>query len=176
MAALSCSGEGGGLGKLEDLGRLSGSLAAAGFGSWFRLEMKPRSALPSPQLPEHRPDQRESLLPATFHQCDPEDLPERGPRISLPERYRLLHHRLPLARTAEQQLWYSPLSELHPSEERSTLTACRPPQTSGFPPRWTTGSCPHGRCLTTAPTGRPSWRCASARAEPSATGFPSTST
>lgn len=74
--------------------------------------MKPRFALTCPQLSEHSPDQRESLLPATFHQCDPEDLPERRQRIGLSERYRLLHHRLPLTRTAEQQLWYNPLTDL----------------------------------------------------------------
>lgn len=150
----------------------------------FRLKVKPRFALTSPQLSEHRPDQRESLLPATFHQRHPEDLPERRQRIGLSQRYGLLHHGLPLPRTAEQQLWYDPFTDVYSPmvgprsgpRSPSVPPARRPPQTSGFPPRWTTGRCLRGRCLMTAPTGRPSWRSGFTRAEPSATDFPSTFT
>lgn len=51
-----------------------------------------------------------------------------------------------------------------------------PPQTSGFPPPWTTGSCLRGRCLMTARTARASWLSRFTRAEPSAARFPFTFT
>lgn len=98
-------------GKHEDFMRFSSSLASQRpplvFYSLSRLKVTPRFVLTSPQLSKHSPDQRESLLPATFHQRHPEDLPERRQRIGLSERHGLLYHALPLPHTTEQQLWYN---------------------------------------------------------------------
>lgn len=83
------------------------------FNSLFRSNIKSHFARPPPppQLSKHSPDQRESLLPATFHQCDSEDLPERRQRIGLSECYGLLHHGVPLPRTPQQQLWYDGITD-----------------------------------------------------------------
>lgn len=101
--------------------------------SLFRLNTKSRFAFP-PQLSKHSPDQRESLLPAAFHQCDTEDLPERRQRISLSECDSLLYHGLPLPRTTRHQLWYDRFADfVYGRLEREASNAhrlSRPPASS----------------------------------------------
>lgn len=134
-----------------------------------------------PQLSKHSPDQCESVLPATLHQCHSKDLPEGRQRLSVSQCHCLLHSRLPLPRTTRQQLWYNSTmitktaSEgiLQPSP--SVLTTCFPSQNCGCRPCWMTGSCLHGPCLMTAPTDRLSWQCECTQDRLSVTNCPSTS-